>query len=216
MKIPKIIHLVWFGGERPKLFDSLVKKIKEINFDYEIIEWNDSNINFELLNIDLFNKCENLGAKSDIFRFEVLYKYGGIYMDYDFIQVKKFDDILDFNFFVGCPFNAEHEVWNSIVGSTKENIICYEFLKGLSNTKPLLRWEINRVMSETGPYYLQKIFDENKDKTNSKKFIGNYFFPFPAVERNKIKNLNDDDIKYSLSFIDDTTYCVHLHTTTWQ
>jgi hypothetical protein len=71
-------------------------------------------------------------------------------------------------------------------------------------------------MSETGPYYLQKIFDENKDKTNSKKFIGNYFFPFPAVERNKIKNLNDDDIKYSLSFIDDTTYCVHLHTTTWQ
>ena len=35
MKIPKIIHLVWFGEERPNKFDSLVNRIKEINFGHQ-------------------------------------------------------------------------------------------------------------------------------------------------------------------------------------
>jgi len=214
--IPKIIHLVWFGGKRPEKFQILVDKIKEINFDYKVIEWNDSNINFELINKSLIENCGNLGAKSDIFRFEVLFKFGGIYMDYDFLTIKKFDDLLNLNFFVGCPFNAPNEVWNSIVGSSKENPIVEKFLLGLSETKPIQKWEISRVMSETGPYYLQKIFEEYENTDNTEKLIGNYFFPFPAEKRHQIRNLNHEDIKFASSFVDDTTYCVHLHTTSWQ
>lgn len=216
MKIPKIIHLVWFGGERPNKFDSLVKRIKEINFDYEIIEWNDSNINFNLINYDLFLSCENLGAKSDIFRFEVLNQYGGIYMDYDFIQIKKFDDLLDNNFFVGTSDCSPHESWNSIIGSTKNNKVCEKFLTGLSNTRPIGRFEISRVMDETGPYYLHRVLEQMDSENDYKKYVGKYFFPFPAVERLKIRNLNDEDIEYCKSFINNDTYCIHLHTTSWQ
>jgi len=92
--IPKLIHLVWFGGPRPRFFDKTVDLIKSINYDYEIKEWDDNNIDFDLINRELFDKTKNYGSKSDIFRFEVLNKYGGIYMDYDFLQLKKFLDIL--------------------------------------------------------------------------------------------------------------------------
>ena len=84
-----------------KFFYNLEISIKRINNDYEIIEWSDNNINFELKNKFLYENTTNLGGKSDILRFEVLSKFGGIYMDYDFLQIKKFDDLLDYDFFAG-------------------------------------------------------------------------------------------------------------------
>jgi len=214
--IPKIIHLVWFGGERPKIFDKLVERIREINYDYELIEWNDSNINFNLINNELFNSCSNLGAKSDIFRFEVLYEYGGIYMDYDFLQIKKFDNILDCDFFAGSPECSPHETWNSIVGAKKGNEICKNFLNGLIGKSPINKGEIDKVMWETGPYYLHKIISETNCSCDYKKLVGKYFYPFPATERLQIRKLTEEDIKYCESFVNEDTYCIHLHTTTWQ
>jgi mannosyltransferase OCH1-like enzyme len=57
--IPKKIHLIWLGGEVPGKFQVLVDRIKSINSDYEVKEWNDSNIDFELINQNLFNETQN-------------------------------------------------------------------------------------------------------------------------------------------------------------
>ena len=214
--IPKKIHLIWFGGERPKKFDVLVDKIKEINFDYEIIEWNDNNIDFELINKDLFHQTENLGAKSDIFRFEVLYKYGGIYMDYDFLQIKKFDDLLSFDFFAGTDSINPKEVWNSILGSVKENEICQVYLNTLIDVKPILKNQTSEVMNQTGPYKLTKIIYSKVWQTNYKIFVGDYFFSFPGADRHSVRNLSDEDLKKLESYKTENTYCIHIFTTTWQ
>lgn len=215
-KIPKKIHLVWVGNPRPRKYDFLVDEIKRINDDYEVIEWNDDNINFQLMNQELFEKCQNLGSKSDILRFELLYKYGGIYIDYDFLQIKKFDDILDCDFFAGAPKDAHNEVWNSIVGSVEGSQVALKFLEGLKDTKPIEKNQIDRVMNETGPYYLQRILENNVFTEKIKIFRGNQFFPFPGAQRFLIRNLNSSDIDYARKFADETTYCIHLHTTAWQ
>jgi mannosyltransferase OCH1-like enzyme len=214
-KIPKIIHLIWLGGDLPEKFNPLKNKIKEINHDYEIIEWRDNNINFDLKNKKLFDSCENLGAKSDILRFEVLYKFGGIYLDYDFLSVKKFDELLNFDFFAGTGESQPEEIWNSIVGCSKKNQIALNFLNGLSLvSEPIKKWEIDRVMNETGPYYLTKIIKNSN--LPYQIFVGDYFFPFPGSKRNQIKNLSDSDYELVKSFITKNTYCVHLHTCSWQ
>jgi len=36
MSIPKKIHLIWVGGERPIIFDYFVNEIKKISYDYEV------------------------------------------------------------------------------------------------------------------------------------------------------------------------------------
>jgi mannosyltransferase OCH1-like enzyme len=215
-KIPKKIHLIWLGGERPKKFDFLLEKIKKINVGYEIIEWNDGNIDFELINKRLFNETENLGSKSDILRFEILYKYGGIYMDYDFLQIKSFDELLDYDFFAGTDKNNPSEVWNSIVGSVVNNTICENFLKGLLNNSPIGKYEINRVMNETGPYYLTNLIHNNKWDYDIKILKDDFFYPFPGSQRHIVRNLNQNDISYVESFKTDNTFCIHLFTTTWQ
>jgi len=215
-KIPKIIHLIWFGGERPGKFEHLVNEIKRINFDYKIIEWNENNIDFELKRKDAIDMCNNMGAKSDILRFEVLYKYGGIYMDYDFLQIKKFDDLLDNEFFAGACEVTDNEVWNSIIGSTTGNIICECFLNSLKIETPIEPKDINGVMSKTGPYFFKKIIDENNLKNKFQYYGGKYFYPFPAVERGIVNGLSESQLNYAKTFADDKTYCIHLHTTTWQ
>jgi inositol phosphorylceramide mannosyltransferase catalytic subunit len=215
-RIPKIIHLIWLGGEKPSKFDVLVEQIKKINFDYELIEWNDNNINFDLLRQDAFDMCENNGAKSDILRFEVLYKYGGIYMDYDFLQIKKFDDLLHENFFAGGCEKNDDEIWNSIVGATPENIICKKFLDDL-NIESIIKYnDINGVMSKTGPYFLKKVITENNLRDEMTYYGGKYFFPFPAVQRAEVNALTQAQLEFAKSFIDESTYCIHLHTTSWQ
>jgi mannosyltransferase OCH1-like enzyme len=215
-KIPKKIHLIWLGGEKPKKFNFLLERIKEKNKNYDVIEWNDNNINFELINQRLFDETENLGSKSDILRFELLYKYGGIYMDYDFLQIKSFDELLEYDFFAGTDKNNPNEVWNSIVGSTPKNKICEKFLNDILNNEPIKRHEINRVMNETGPYYLTKLINDNKWEYDIKILKGDYFYPFPGAERHSIRSLNENDINYIESFKTDNTFCIHLFTTTWQ
>ena len=215
-KIPKKIHLVWVGPPRPKKFDFLVQEIKRINDDYEVIEWNDDNIDFHLQNQELYDKCENLGSKSDILRFELLNRYGGIYIDYDFLQIKKFDDLLDCDFFAGAAADAHNEVWNSVIGSIAASQVAIKFLEGLKTTKPIKRNEIERVMNETGPYYLKRILDDQSIDEDVRIYRGPAFFPFPGSQRFLIRNLTPSDIEYARKFADDSTYCIHLHTTSWQ
>ena len=215
MRIPKIIHLIWIGGEKPKIFDYFLSEIKRINNDYEIIEWSDNNINFELKNKFLYENTTNLGGKSDILRFEVLSKFGGIYMDYDFLQIKKFDDLLDYDFFAGTNEKAPKEIWNSLIGATPKNPICEKFVSDLSFIKPINRNEIDRVMNETGPHYLTKLIYENKWECNYKIFIGSEFFPFPLEDRFMIRKFTNEDIEHIRSFKTDNTYCIHFHTTSW-
>lgn len=214
--IPKIIHLIWLGGKLPEKFDRLVSRIKELNHDYEIIEWNDDNINFKLINQNLFDETENLGAKSDILRFEVLNKYGGIYLDYDFYQVTSFNDIINCDFFVSSPGGSDEEIYNSIVGSKKGHVICQDFLSGLSNTSPLKKNEIDRIMNETGPYYLTKIYHKHKHLDGVEYLDPKTFYPFPGILRGEIRDLNDDNIEFIKTFIEPQTVCIHLHTTMWQ
>lgn len=214
--IPKLIHLVWFGGPRPRFFDKTVDLIKSINYDYEIKEWDDNNIDFDLINRELFDKTENYGSKSDIFRFEVLNKYGGIYMDYDFLQLKKFDSVLDTDFFVSA--GMENEVWNSIVGSKSNNPICGAFLNGLKNNEPVINDNnaIVNTMNKTGPYYLEKIFNNTKHLCDYSYLSKNTFFPFPAVLRDSIKILDDETLNFIKSYSTKETIAIHFHTCTWQ
>ena len=215
-KIPKNIHLIWLGPERTKKFDFLLELIRDKNKDYHIKEWTDNNIDFDLINQKLFNETENLGSKSDILRFEILYKYGGIYMDYDFLQIKCFDELLGYDFFAGTDKNNPNEVWNSIVGSKPNNEVCEKFLIGLKNNQPIKPYQIDRVMNETGPYYLTNIIQNNKWNCNISILKGDYFFAFPGAQRLKIRNLSENDLRYVDSFKTENTFCIHLFTTTWQ
>jgi GT2 family glycosyltransferase len=93
--IPKIIHQIWIGPKpRPsKLMDSWATK----NPEFEYILWNEAE--FEKRGIifecqEKIDSIEEICGKVDIMRLEILYKYGGIYIDADSICIEPFDTYL--------------------------------------------------------------------------------------------------------------------------
>jgi GT2 family glycosyltransferase len=93
--IPKIIHQLWIGTKpAPK---TLMDTWREKNPDFEYIFWNED----EFLKRNIYFKCqekiddiEEINGKADIIRWELLYKFGGIFIDADSICIEPIDDEL--------------------------------------------------------------------------------------------------------------------------
>lgn len=95
MSIPKIIHQLWIGTKPAPI--TLMNTWKEKNPDFEYIFWNEQ----EFINRKMTFKCqkkineiEEINGKADILRWEILYKYGGVFIDADSICIEPIDDEL--------------------------------------------------------------------------------------------------------------------------
>lgn len=102
--IPKKIHYCWFGGKPlNKLGKKCLKSWKKYFPDYEIIEWNESNFNFDCCQyVKEAYEAKKWAFVSDYARYKILYEHGGIYFDTDVEVIKSFDDILSKGSFMGC------------------------------------------------------------------------------------------------------------------
>ena len=85
-KIPKIIHQIWIGPKKlPNKYKNWMKSWLRFNPEYKYILWQDKDIEkLQMINQKEYKKAKNPGIKSDIARYEILYLYGGIYIDTDF------------------------------------------------------------------------------------------------------------------------------------
>ena len=102
-KIPKIIHYCWFGGNPlPELAPKCIASWKKFCPDYEIKEWNESNYDVTKINYtkDAFNH-KQWAFVSDYARLDMIYEYGGIYLDLDVELIKPLDDLLNLTGFMG-------------------------------------------------------------------------------------------------------------------
>lgn len=109
--IPKIIHYCWLGGNPlPKSAKKCIESWKKFCPEYQIIEWNEKNLDFE--NVPNFVKqayeAKAWGFVPDYFRLWIIYNYGGIYLDTDVQMIKSFDSLLNNDAFAG--FEAENYV----------------------------------------------------------------------------------------------------------
>ena len=211
--IPKRIHQIWLGGDLPEKYVRLAGELKKINSEYEYRLWTDKDVKgFNLKNLELFSNIENKGSKSDIFRLEILEKYGGIYLDTDFEAVKPFDDLINLDFFSSTGHSNDPEVINSIIASAPNNKIISKCVEELQRRKSFVRNDIASIMYNTGPYFLTRIFFNHVDiSDNYVVFPNKYLAPLHGKYRNR-----PYDKKFIHSFTNENTYCIHLWHTTWQ
>ena len=97
MTIPKIIHLIWMGKKTiPDVNLYCANLIKETNPDFDYILWKDDDVDKVMKNdfpeyYDKFNELPRMIMKIDMFRYFLMYKYGGLYADMDYLMFKPFD-----------------------------------------------------------------------------------------------------------------------------
>ena len=102
--IPKIIHYCWFGrGKKPKLAQKCIASWRKYCPDYEIIEWNEDN--YDIASAPLYVRqamdIKKWAFATDYIRSDVVYRYGGIYLDTDVELIKSLDGFLNDQAFFG-------------------------------------------------------------------------------------------------------------------
>ena len=101
--IPKKIHYCWFGKkEKPELVKRCISSWKKFMQDYEIVEWNEDNFDFDYhpyLRWCYENK--KWAYLSDFARLLVVEQYGGIYFDTDIEAIARFFSS-DIHYFLLC------------------------------------------------------------------------------------------------------------------
>lgn len=102
-KIPRIIHYCWFGkGKIPDEYKNYMKTWKQYCPDYEIKQWNETNYDIakNLYMKQAYDK-KMWAFVSDYARIDIIYQYGGIYLDCDVELLKPLDDFLSEDMYCG-------------------------------------------------------------------------------------------------------------------
>ena len=93
--IPKIIHQLWIGPKPAPT--NHMDTWKNKNPDFEYIRWNESELIARNMTIECQSRVDEMveiNGKADIIRWEILYKYGGVFLDADSICIEPIDDTL--------------------------------------------------------------------------------------------------------------------------
>ena len=205
--IPKVIHYIWIGDNPlPKIAEKCIESWKKYCPDYEIKRWDESN-----LNIDFSEYCRQAydnkkwAFVSDVLRYDILLKEGGIYMDIDVELLKPIDDLLNAKCFMG--FEAKELAPGLIMGAEAGNKDVEELLKMYDNEKFILNdgsMNLKTICTRAVEYYTAKglkIIDDIQVVSETTIYPKRYFNP---------TDLNTQKVK-----ITKDTYSIHHYVASW-
>ena len=193
-KIPRIIHHIWLGGNVPEVLLSYIDSVKKLHPDWKCKLWTDKEAaNIKLDNQELYDKATNFGEKSDILRYEILYRYGGVYVDVDMEGLKQLDLLHHcYDFYIGLQplYHGYHgfvQVGTGIIGS----IPGHPILKKVIQKLPEYFHRFKKTTAKTGPILFTRIFftEADKHETIDIAFPTTYFYPINMYESMK-ENVN--------------------------
>ena len=180
--IPKIIHQIWIGDEMPEILKLYTSTWKEQGWEYKF--WINSDLeedNFPrtwkyIKKIQ--DKVPIVHAKiADLMRYEILFHYGGVYIDTNIERLKDISDLfVPQDKIVIC--NEIDEIKNSPFLSNSF-IACerhYKVLDFLTSKSELEKINfLEKANKSTGPYYFRKGF---KNFRNVKVIPKKLIFPY--------------------------------------
>ena len=202
--IPKKIHYCWFG--RNKLPAKAVKCIaswKKYCPDYEIIEWNEDNVNLDIN--PYVRKCydeKRFAFLSDYIRLKVIEEAGGIYFDTDVEVLRPMDNLLRYPAYFG--FETEEYINTGLgFGAEAHNSAVIQMIKEYDvlfdgehevvgcphlNTEALIKFGLERN-------------GKTQDLSVCMVFSADFFNPFDAPTGRLRKTEN--------------TYSIHWYSASW-
>lgn len=217
-RIPPIIHQIWVG---PKPLPSNFYELQQTWFEnhpgwlYKL--WTDADLSdFELENKKYFDESTNYAEKADILRYELLNRYGGVYVDVDVKCIKPFDRLHKaYDFY--CGMHPITTVWNFVLVNNAliGSIPGHPILRACIDTIPK-KWDGNyindvvKVVERTGP----KLFTESFMTAVDNHLDGIIALPphyFYSIGNKKELMISEDTAKV----IKEEVFALHYWAASW-
>ena len=176
---------MWVGPPIPGLYREYMETWKDAHPAWQHILW--ATRPFFLENKNLWDNARKINPyspyqfRSDVARYEILYRYGGVWVDADFLCQKPIDDLMD-----DGPWVVKHAgkwVANGIIGITPQNPAMREAIDRLPESVKRNRGKANTVKS--GPQFFTPI----ARKHSLRELPGELFLPY---EWNELDRQNED------------------------
>lgn len=208
--IPKVIHYCWFGGnEKPKIFEKCYKSWEKYCPDYEVIEWNESNVDLSSCPLYVRQAYENKkwAFVTDYIRLKVVYDNGGVYFDTDVELKKNPDFLLEYKAFFGVEPDG-YVATGLGFGAEKENEILYEIMQDYEKI-PFVKEDGSFDLTPC-PYINTKVFlNHGFVLENSKQLIDDNVLILPSEVLCPINSLTRQ------MNITEKTVAIHWYTASW-
>lgn len=127
MAIPKIMHQFWIGPRKPPL--KFMHTWKNKHPDFEYLFWDEQLLKKHfpdgLFNQKQYDEMPELNGKCDIARYEILHKFGGVFVDADSICLRKLDDKMLEGDSFSCWESEIHKpglIAAGVMGATRNNV----------------------------------------------------------------------------------------------
>jgi hypothetical protein len=165
-KIPKILHQIWIGEKNPPI--NLMETWRQKHPEFEYILWNEHEIvhrGLELSCLREINIMNEINGKADIIRWEILYKYGGYFVDADSICIEPFD-----SFFENQTAFATYEneivrkglIATGTMGFIPNHPLCRDIIEWIKTPEAEEKIRNYRAWVSVGPALLTNMVETNK------------------------------------------------------
>ncbi|MGE0009498.1 MAG: glycosyltransferase family 32 protein [Candidatus Babeliales bacterium] len=214
--IPKIIHQIWIGPRPlPEKTRAWQESWLTMHPDWEYKLWtNDDVEGFVFENKKYFDKAVNWGEKADILRYEILYHFGGVYVDIDFESLKPLDWLNQVcDFYVGIHavpllFKNRLRINNGIIAARPGHPI-------LAHAVNSLKHFVNKrgVANRTGPDFFTSIIEDIlplESDSLDMIFPSNFFYPSGPMAASY-----GFTIQPGKAYVQPETLAVHYYTAFW-
>lgn len=170
MKIPKLIHQSWKNQQVPKEWQGFQEKVQQLHPEWEYILWTDeSSADYVAKEYpDFYPIYQGFSRnimRADVFRYLIMYKMGGLYLDLDYEMIRPFDFT---EAELVLPYNREKAmgdaydgIGNAIFASVSGHPFWKAVIDDLQERPPLVK-DFTQIVDATGPMLLTRIFEAGK------------------------------------------------------
>ncbi|HEV2916999.1 MAG TPA: glycosyltransferase [Candidatus Babeliales bacterium] len=206
--IPKIIHQIWLGSPVPSIYQHCMQSWIDHHPDWHYKLWTDENVHeITLYNKKFYDEAQNYGTKSDILRWEILYQYGGLYVDVDYECFRSFDLLHHiYDFYTGIqPLDTQMvQLGAALVGSRPGHPILEHCIMTIKD-----HWHLKGAPKKTGPVHFTQSFYAQAGKNGSIDIALPPFYVYPLGCREKVQNNSRE------RWIKQGSFAIHWWSKSW-
>jgi len=229
MQIPKIIHQIWSGidGPLPRLFVALGETWKNQHPEWNYEFWDNTRmVDFIQQNYpnywEIFNSYQYNVQRWDVIRYLILYKIGGMYVDFDSECIKSHEKLLNNK---ECCFSIEPEEhgWvfnkqlyfnNALMATVPEHPFVKQLLLKAFDYTPNNQKhnKVMEVLTTTGPLMIVDLYEKYDKKESITLIESKYVSPLTNNEVWRImRGEESDELEEKIK----DAYSIHYFFNTW-